>query len=380
MISKLSILGSTGSVGTQTLSVAKKLGIEIVSLSAKDNIKLLEQQIREFKPKFVAVFDCKAASVLRKNVKDLQVTIFEGIDGLCQVASIDKCDIVLNSLIGMVGLRPTIEAIKSGKNVALANKETLVVGGNIVKEEAKKRGVKIIPVDSEHSAIFQCVQGCNNREELKKIILTASGGPFWGKTREELQHVNINQALKHPNWNMGPKITIDSATMMNKGLEIIEAVHLFDLPEDKIDVLVHRESIVHSMIEYIDNSVIAQLGVPDMKLAIQYAITYPERITSDVESLDLTKGSLTFYNPKNENCKCINLCRKAIRIGGTMPAVLNAANEEAVKMFLDNRIKFIEIEQIVENAINYISICKKSNFSDIINADLKTREYVKNIL
>lgn len=380
MVNFISILGSTGSIGQQALDVARKLDIKVIALSAKSNIDLLEKQIREFKPKFAVVFDCMKATELKKNVNDLEIKILEGMEGLIEIASINKCDTVLNSLTGMIGLEPTIKALESGNNVAIANKESLVVGGEMVIKTAKNKNVKIFPVDSEHSAVFQCLQGEHNNKSIKNIILTASGGPFFGMSREALKNVTLDRALKHPNWNMGPKITIDCATMMNKGLEIIEATHLFNVKEDKIKVLIHRESIIHSMVEYNDNSFIAQLGVPDMRIPIQYAFTYPKKVESCAEELDLTKKPLTFCEPDANGLKCMDLCRKAIKVGGNMPTVLNAANEEAVKYFLGGRIKFLEIEQLVENAINNIPVFKISQISDIIDTDLKTRNYIKDII
>ena len=378
VIEKISILGSTGSIGTQALDVVRNLKIKVVALAAKSNIDLLETQAREFKPEVVSVFDEKLASQLKFKLRDTEIKVLSGMEGLCEAASFKKNDLVLNSVVGMVGLHPTISAIKSGINVALANKETLVVGGELVTKLAKKNNVKIFPVDSEHSAIFQCLEGCNKKNELKKIILTASGGPFFGKKISELTEITPSDALKHPNWNMGSKITIDSATMMNKGLEIIEAVWLFGVPHENIDVVVHRESIIHSMIEYEDNSIIAQLGLPDMRIPIQYAITYPERVKSPVGELDLSKiCKLSFYEPDVETFKCLNLCRKAISVGGTAPAVINAANEEAVKLFLSGKISFLDIGNVVELSLKNVA-CKPINeMTDIIQADSLARNLVK---
>lgn len=376
---KISILGSTGSIGRQALDVAKNLDAEIIALSAKSNIKLLEHQIREYKPKYAVVYDEYFANELRKSTKDIQIKILSGMDGLCYIAALNECDIVLNALTGMIGLKPTLEAIEAGNNVAIANKETLVVGGELVVNAAKDKNVKIIPIDSEHSAIFQCLQGCKEKKSIKNLILTASGGPFWDKTENALKNVTLEQALKHPNWSMGPKNTIDSATMMNKGLEIIEAIRLFDIFEDKIKVLVHRESIVHSMVEFCDGSLIAQMSIPDMRIPIQYAFTYPERKNCLTKALDLTKSPLTFFEPKPYLSKCMNLCRSAVKIGGAAPVILNAANEEAVRMFLDKKIKFLDIQKIVETAIKNIPVFKSLSFNDIIKCDLKTREYVKGL-
>lgn len=348
----LSVLGSTGSIGTQTLDVARNLGIRICALAAGRNIRLLEQQIREFRPALAAVSDPDAAAALKTAVADLPVKIVAGMDGVCEAASIADADLVCNSIVGMVGLRPTLAAIHAKKDVALANKETLVAGGEIVMREAAEAGVRIFPVDSEHSAIFQCLQGCPNEKALKTILLTASGGPFYGKTAEELRNVTPQQALHHPNWNMGPKVTIDSATMMNKGLEIIEASWLFNLTPDRIQVLVQRQSIVHSMIEYEDNSVIAQLGVADMRIPIQYAVTWPDRFPSPVARLDLAKiGTLTFSLPDENTFRCLRACRRALARGGLAPAAANGANEAVVKLFLDGKIPFLQIGELVEAAM-----------------------------
>lgn len=375
-VENISILGSTGSIGTQALDVVRKLNLKVTALAAHSNIKLLEQQVREFKPKLVNVFDKEAAYKLKNNILDLNVEILSGMDGLCELAS-KKSDIVLNSVVGMVGLKPTLEALKSKNDVALANKETLVAGGKLVTETAKESGTKIIPVDSEHSAIFQCLQGCSDKSDIKKIILTASGGPFFGKSLKDLKNVTPKEALKHPNWSMGSKVTIDSASMMNKGLEIIEAVWLFGLDVDDIDVVVHRESIIHSMVEYKDNSVIAQLGVPDMRIPIQYAITWPKRYISPVEHLDLLKISkLTFFEPDYNTFKCLKACREAIKRGGLSPAAANGANEEAVRLFLNKRISFVDIGELVYNAM--INQENKENYSldDVICATDKARQYV----
>lgn len=375
-VENISILGSTGSIGTQALDVVRKLNLKVTALAAHSNIKLLEQQVREFKPKLVNVFDKEAAYKLKNNILDLNVEILSGMDGLCELAS-KKSDIVLNSVVGMVGLKPTLEALKSKNDVALANKETLVAGGKLVTETAKESGTKIIPVDSEHSAIFQCLQGCSDKSDIKKIILTASGGPFFGKSLKDLKNVTPKEALKHPNWSMGSKVTIDSASMMNKGLEIIEAVWLFGLDVDDIDVVVHRESIIHSMVEYKDNSVIAQLGVPDMRIPIQYAITWPKRYISPVEHLDLLKISkLTFFEPDYNTFKCLKACREAIKRGGLSPAAANGANEEAVRLFLNKKISFVDIGELVYNAM--INQENKENYSldDVICATDKARQYV----
>ncbi|MGI6255594.1 MAG: 1-deoxy-D-xylulose-5-phosphate reductoisomerase [Acutalibacter sp.] len=355
---KLSLLGSTGSIGTQTLQVVENLRaqgeqVEVVVLAARSSVKLLEEQARKFHPQAVAVYDEAAALSLRESLKDTGIPVLGGLDGLCQAASWEDATVVLNAVVGMVGLQPTLAAIRAEKTVALANKETLVAGGALVMEEARQHGVKILPVDSEHSAIFQCLQGCPGEDALEKLILTASGGPFFGRTREELAHVTREQALRHPNWDMGAKITIDSATMMNKGLEVIEASWLFGVPEDRIDVVIHRESIVHSMIQYRDHGVIAQLGVPDMALPIQYALTYPRRLPSPAGELKLWElGQLTFHQPDGEAFPCLELCREALRRGGLVPAAANGANEQAVALFLEGKIGFLDIPKLVESAMD----------------------------
>lgn len=376
----LSILGSTGSIGMQTLDVVRGLSIKVCALAANSNAVLLENQIREFKPQLVAVFDLNAAKVLKLAVADTSTRVVQGMDGLCEAAAMSEADVVLNSVVGMVGLVPTLAAIKAGNDVALANKETLVAGGLLVMQAAKEKDVKIFPVDSEHSAVFQCLQGCPEKRALKRIILTASGGPFFGKNIEELQKVTPEQALKHPNWNMGAKVTIDSATMMNKGLEIIEASWLFDMPSSQIDVVVHRESVVHSMIEYEDNSVIAQMGVPDMRIPIQYALTWPQRVQSPVNQLNLTDYcKLSFYQPDYQTFQCLKVCKKAIERGGLAPAAANGANEVAVKLFLDHRISFTDIGDLVNNAMqNQPDVNQITSVEDILNADQIAREFVLN--
>lgn len=381
MTSYLSILGSTGSIGTQALDVAQMLNINICALTAYRNVKLIEEQARKFKPEIVAMYDGQAAKDLKIKLADTDIKVYSGKEGLCYAAQINKAHTVLNSVVGMVGLEPTLAAIDAGKNIALANKETLVAGGALVMESARKKGVKIYPVDSEHSAIFQCLQGCNEEKEIKKIILTASGGPFFGRTKNQLKNVTVKQALNHPNWSMGAKITIDSASMMNKGLEVIEACWLFDLPVEKIDVVVHRESIIHSMVEYVDNSVVAQLGTPDMRIPIQYALTYPKRVLSSAKPLDLTQVSnLSFYKPDYDTFDCLTACIIAIKRGGIAPAVANGANEEAVKLFLEEKISFLEIGELVNKAIYSHKDSPVNCLQDVLNADTKAREFVKSQL
>lgn len=377
MVKNISILGSTGSIGRQTLDVVRNLNLNVVALSADSNISLLEEQIREFKPKIVAVNNVSAASQLRKNISDLSIKVLEGEAGICEVASREDTDLVLNSIIGIAGLEPTLSAIRARKNVALANKETLVAGGELVTREAKKFGVKIIPVDSEHSAIFQCLQGCTDRKQLKRLILTASGGPFLGMSLSDLENVTLEQTLSHPNWSMGSKITVDSATMMNKGLEVIEAAWLFDVGIDNIDVVVHKESIVHSLIEYVDNSVIAQLGVPDMRIPIQYAITYPHRYSTCAKSLNLIEcKKLTFLEPDYDTFKCLKMCIDAFRVGKSLPTAVNAANEEAVKLFLDRKISFLQIQELIEMTMKNHQITDINTIDDIKLIDKCTRKLI----
>lgn len=382
----LSILGSTGSIGTQALKVVRELNragrtqFRVAVLAAHHNVELLEQQAREFFPEAVAAYDLAAAADLRIRLRDMDVKVLEGIDGLCEAAAWEGVDITLNSVVGMVGLRPTLAAIKARKTLALANKETLVTGGALVMEAAKQNGVDILPVDSEHSAIFQCLQG-NNKGELRRILLTASGGPFFGRTREELENVTPEQALAHPNWSMGAKVTIDSATMMNKGLEVMEARWLFDVLPDKIQVAVHRESIVHSMVEYDDRSVIAQLGVPDMCLPIQYALTYPERLPSPVGELDLfAVQSLSFYPPDLNAFPCLDIAIRALKRGGLAPAAVNGANEEAVGAFLQGRLGFMQIPELCARAMERQPDQPADSVEDVLEADIAAREFVKSVL
>lgn len=375
MTENLSILGSTGSIGKQSLDVCRKCGYGVKALTAFSSVDEIEKQAREFKPEKVALVDEKAASDLKIKLADTDIKVLGGMDGVCECAEIQSADTVLNSVVGMAGLKPTLTAIYAGKKIALANKETLVAGGQLVMSEAKKHGVEILPVDSEHSAIFQCLQGKPTNKALKKIILTASGGPFFGKTAEELRDVTVEKALKHPNWSMGAKITIDSATMMNKGLELIEAVWLFSVKPDDVDIVVHRESIVHSAVEYDDNSVIAQLGLPDMRIPIQYALTYPERFESPVGELSLSQiGKLTFFEPDYETFRCINLCRKAINMGGLYPAAVNSANEQANLMFRQGKIGFLDIADRVEAVLEKTPHYDNYTFEDILEIDKFARE------
>jgi 1-deoxy-D-xylulose-5-phosphate reductoisomerase len=375
MMKSLIILGSTGSIGTQSLEVCERQGYKVNGLAAASNIQLLETQARKFGVKAVAVFSEEKAKELKIKLGDTDIKVLSGMNGVCELAQM-PADIVLNSIVGIAGLRPTLAAIESGKDIALANKETLVTGGEIVNRKAKEKGVKILPVDSEHSAIFQSIQGAP-QGSLKKILLTASGGPFYGKKIGDLKNVTVKDALNHPNWSMGAKITIDSATLMNKGLEVIEAVHLFGIPAKDIEVLVHRQSIVHSGVELSDGAVIAQLGTPDMRLPIQYALTYPERSDFCFEKLSLADiGTLTFEKPDTETFKCLPLCINAITEGGLMPTAVNGANEQAVKFFLEGKIKFLQIAELVEKALLSAQNKKDFTLDDILETDKLARECV----
>lgn len=373
----IALLGSTGSIGTQSLDVCRMHGYRVVCLTANRRVDLMETQIREFRPDLVSMMDPIAADDLRTRVADTGTKVLSGMDGLIECATYSGADTVLNAVVGMVGLQPTLAAIQAKKTLALANKETLVAGGHLVTNTAKAYGVDILPVDSEHSAIFQCLQGSPEKGAVKKLILTASGGPFFGKTLAELENVTAADALKHPNWDMGAKITIDSATMMNKGLEFIEAKWLFDMPIDAIDIVVHRESVVHSAIAYQDNSVIAQLGVPDMRIPIQYALTYPQRLPSPVQELSLVDyGKLTFYAPDYDTFRCINVCKDAIAAGGLRPAAANGANEESVRLFLNGKIKFTDIAVLNRAAMEACPQVADYTLDDVLQADRAARDYV----
>ena len=373
----ISLLGSTGSIGTQSMDVCRMHGYRVVCLTANRRVDLMETQIREFRPDLVSMMDPVAADDLRTRVADTGTKVLSGMDGLIECATYSGADTVLNAVVGMVGLQPTLAAIQAKKTLALANKETLVAGGHLVTNTAKAYGVDILPVDSEHSAIFQCLQGSPEKGAVKKLILTASGGPFFGKTLAELENVTAADALKHPNWDMGAKITIDSATMMNKGLEFIEAKWLFDMPIDAIDIVVHRESVVHSAIAYQDNSVIAQLGVPDMRIPIQYALTYPQRLPSPVQELSLVDyGKLTFYAPDYDTFRCINVCKDAIAAGGLRPAAANGANEESVRLFLNGKIKFTDIAVLNRAAMEACPQVADYTLDDVLQADRAARDYV----
>lgn len=376
----ITILGSTGSIGTQALEVVNKHNIKIKAIAAYSNVQLLAKQAIENHVEYVCIYCEEKVNDIKELLQGSDIRVLSGMDGLNYIASLDGIDCMLNSVVGMVGLMPTLTAIEHGTDIALANKETLVAGGELVIKAAKEKNVKIYPVDSEHSAIFQCLQG-NKKEQVKKIILTASGGPFYGKTKKEIASVSVDEALNHPNWSMGRKITIDSATLMNKGLEFIEAMWLFDLRPNQIEIVVHRESVVHSAVEYNDCSVIAQMGVPDMKIPIQYALLYPERMECPTKSLSLTDyGTLSFAKPDYETFDCLTACIRAITMGGTMPAVVNGANEEAVAQFLDGNISFLEIGELVTSALENIEKEDISCLEDVLNADKKARIFVRDII
>ena len=374
----IAILGSTGSIGTQTLEVVRENGdIQVAALSAGANITLLEKQIREFHPRLVAVWDKEKATELKTKVADLNVEVVSGMDGLLELAVLPEADILVTAIVGMIGIRPTIAAIKAGKDIALANKETLVTAGHLIMPLARGNGVKILPVDSEHSAIFQAIQG-SQQKEIHKLLITASGGPFRGKKREELEHVQVEDALKHPNWAMGRKITIDSATLVNKGLEVMEARWLFGTSLDQIQVVVQPQSVIHSMVEYQDGAVMAQLGTPDMKLPIQYALFYPERRYLAGERLDFAKlGKITFEEPDMETFKGLPLALQAARTGGSMPVVFNAANECAVARFLKGKIRFLEIYDIIEDCMANHKAIPNPSVEEILDAEASVYEQIE---
>jgi len=375
----LSILGSTGSIGTQTLDIVKDNPNEfkIIGLTTNKNIELLKKQINDFDPEAVAVMDDEKADELKQNI---DINVYSGIDGIIKIATLNEVDTVVNSLVGSIGVKPTIEAIKSKKNIALANKETLVTAGSVVMDEVKKNKVNLMPIDSEHSAIFQCING-EQIKDINKITITASGGPFRNYSKEQLQDVTVQDALNHPTWNMGDKITIDSATLMNKGFEVVETYWLYGIDYENIDVVVHPQSIIHSLVEFKDNSVIAQLGNPDMKLPIQYALSYPKRFPLNTKKLNLTEiKNLSFEKPNFELFPCLKYAYKAGKIGGTMPAVLNAANEVAVYACLDNKIKFTQISILIKNILDSHSTIKNPDLNQILMADKKTREEMKKII
>jgi len=374
MSRKVTILGSTGSIGRQSLEVIAACGMEAAALAANSNVSLMEEQARQFKPAVAALADEKAAADLRVWLADTNVHVLSGLEGVLEAAAISSADTAIAALMGMAGLRPTLASIREGKRVCLANKETLVCAGELVMDMADRCGGEVVPVDSEHSALFQCLQGCRNRSEVKRLILTASGGPFWGRDRESIYHASREQALNHPNWSMGAKITVDSATLMNKGLEFIEAMRLYRMPAEKISIVIHLESIVHSLVEYCDNAVLAQLGAPDMRLPIQYALTWPERTQAAAGPLDLLScPPLTFREPDYESFPCLSLALAAARKGGTATAALNGANEAAVGLFLEGRIPFGQIAERVAWALNREEHVSNPNLEQILAADAAAR-------
>ena len=377
MMNSVAILGSTGSIGTQAIEVAQKHGLRVTALAANSRVDALVQQARLLKPELLCIADESRYPALKEAAAGLGCRLLAGMDGLCEIAQQKSSDILLNSVVGMVGLLPTLTAISAKKPLALANKETLVAGGALVMDAAAENGVPIFPVDSEHSAIFQCLQG-NKRSQLKKIILTASGGPFYGKTKAELGGMTVEDALKHPNWSMGSKITIDSATLMNKGLEFIEARWLFDLKPDQIEIVVHRQSVLHSAVVYQDESVIGQMGVPDMKIPIQYALLYPDRLPCPTKPLSLTDfGTLTFAKPDYETFDCLSACIRASETGGTAPVTANGANEAAVAAFLSRKIGFLKIGELVAAALDNLPAEPLTGYDDVVRADRAARDFVK---
>lgn len=377
MSKRISILGSTGSIGRQSLEVIAACGMTAAALTAHSNSRLLEEQCRQFHPEAAVMMDEGAAADLRVRLADTDIRVLSGMDGLIEAATLPSADTVLTAVVGMVGLRPTLAAIRAGKRIAFANKETLVCAGELVMRAARERGAEILPVDSEHSALFQSLEGCRDRGEVKRLILTCSGGPFYGKKASELQNMTRKEALQHPNWSMGAKITVDSATLMNKGLEFIEAMHLYHMPPEKISIVIHRESIIHSLVEYCDNAMIAQLGTPDMRLPIQYALTWPSRAPGPARPLDLWDcGPLTFGRPDLETFRCLDLALKAARRGGTAGAILNGANEAAVALFLADKIGFLDIADRVEGAMEQVPVVETPSLEDVLQADQAAREAV----
>ncbi|WP_151075949.1 1-deoxy-D-xylulose-5-phosphate reductoisomerase [Flintibacter sp. KGMB00164] len=376
----ISLLGSTGSIGRQSLEVIQACGMKVGALTANSNVARMEEQARQFQPELAVMMDEQAAADLKVRLADTPVRVAGGLEGLLEAAELPKADTVITAVVGMVGLRPTMAAIREGKRIALANKETLVCAGQLVTEEARDYGAKILPVDSEHSALFQSLQGCKDRGEVKRLILTCSGGPFFGKTRKELEGMTREDALQHPNWSMGAKITVDSATLMNKGLEFIEAMHLYQMPPEKISIVVHRESIIHSLVEYCDNAMIAQLGTPDMRLPIQYALTWPERVVGPATPLDLCScGPLTFAQPDTETFQCLALALEAAKTGGTAGAILNGANEAAVALFLEGKIGFLDIADRVRRAMEQVKVIADPSMTQVLEADAAAREAVLSV-
>lgn len=378
MKKNITVLGSTGSIGVQSLDVAEKSGFGVTAITANSNVEVMESQIRQFHPKAAALVDETAAKDLKTRTADTGTKILSGEEGILECAAMDGADTVIDAIVGLAGLKPALTAVCSGKDLALANKEAIVAGGPLVLNAVKAAGVKLLPVDSEHSAIFQCLQASPPNRALKKIILTASGGPFFGRKREELKHVTAADALKHPTWAMGAKITIDSASMFNKGLELIEAHFLFGMAPENIDIVVHRESIIHSLIEFDDHSVLAQLGVSDMRIPIQYALTYPERYASPVKELSLAEiGTLTFFRPDYETFDCLNICREAVSKGGLFPAAVNSANEEANRLFREGKIGFLDLGRLIRTAFEITPEQKDFSLSDIYELDIAARDAVR---
>ena len=377
MTKTITLLGATGSIGRQTLEVARELGLTVAALTAHTNIDLLERQARQFRPRLAAVYDAAAAAVLRDRLSDTDIELLAGEEGLLAAATLAEADTLVTAVMGSVGLAPTLAAIRQGKRIALANKETLVCAGELVMSAAAEYGAEIIPVDSEHSAVFQCLQGCRDRGEVRRILLTCSGGPFYGKTHDQLEHVTAADALRHPNWHMGAKITIDSATLMNKGLEVIEAMRLYALPVEQVQPVIHRQSIVHSLVEFRDGALLAQLGTPDMKLPIRYALTYPYRAETPDAPLDLLQcGALTFAAPDEDAFPCLRLARQCGKTGGTSCAILNGANEAAVALFLRGDIGFNDIHRCVERALSRVAVKYQPSLADILEADRAARQAI----
>lgn len=380
MVKCVSILGSTGSIGRQSLDVISRLeGIRVAALTAGSGVEKMAEQCRQFRPRLAVMATQEAAEQLKQELNDPSVSVLWGEEGLIRAATLEEVDCVITAVVGMVGLKPTLAAIRAKKRIGLANKETLVCAGELVMEEAERYGAEIVPVDSEHSAIFQCLMGCGDRREVKRILLTCSGGPFFGMETEQLKKVTKADALRHPNWKMGPKITVDCATLMNKGLEVIEAMRLYRLPLEQVDVLIHRQSIVHSMVEFTDGAVMAQMGTPDMRLPIQLALTYPQRTTCPVEPLDLTScGALTFSHPDVEKFPCLALARECAKKGGTACPAMNGANEEAVALFLADKIGFYDIYRLVSQAVEQVPFIQNPTLEQILEADRLARLAVRN--
>ncbi|MCR4891695.1 MAG: 1-deoxy-D-xylulose-5-phosphate reductoisomerase [Lachnospiraceae bacterium] len=376
MLKRISLLGSTGSIGRQTLDIVDchRDLLSVVALAAGSNVKAIEEQARKYQPRLVALYEEKAADDLKVRLKDTDIRVVSGMEGILEAATISEADIVLGAMVGMIGIRPAIAAIQAGKDLALANKETLVTAGHIITEEVRRAGVRLLPVDSEHSAIFQCLQG-EEHGKIEKILITASGGPFRGKKREELMNMTAEEALRHPNWSMGPKVTIDSSTLVNKGLEVMEAHWLFDVPYDSIEVYVQPQSIIHSMVQFVDGAVMAQLGAPDMRVPIQYALLYPGRESLPVDRLDFgTMGSIIFEKPDTETFRGLPLALSAARRGGTMPTVFNAANEEAVQFFLQGRIRYLEITEAIEKTMDKHRVIENPSLDEILASEEEARE------